>query len=38
MQRAETGLPDEYDRINETVDSSALEVIEEWMRQQNLMP
>jgi pimeloyl-ACP methyl ester carboxylesterase len=38
MQRAETGLPDEYDRISETVNSSALEVIKEWMRQQNLMP
>lgn len=38
MQRADTGLPDEYDRIVETVNSSALEVIKEWMRQQNLMP
>jgi hypothetical protein len=38
MQRAETGLPDEYDRIVDTVDSSAFDVIREWMRQQNLMP
>jgi pimeloyl-ACP methyl ester carboxylesterase len=38
MQRADTGLPDEYDRILDTVDSSAFDVIREWMRQQNLMP
>lgn len=37
MQRAETGLPDEYDLIEETIDPSALEVIGEWMKQQNLM-
>jgi pimeloyl-ACP methyl ester carboxylesterase len=37
MQRAETGLPDEYDLIEETIDPSALEVIREWMTQQNLM-
>ena len=38
MQRAETGLPDEYDRISETIDPSALDVIREWLQQRNLTP
>lgn len=38
MQRAKTGLPDEYDQIAETIDPSVLEVIQEWMKQLNLIP
>lgn len=38
MQRAKTGLPDEYDQIKETIDPSVLEVIKDWMRKQNLIP
>nr|MCU0708009.1 alpha/beta hydrolase [Pirellula sp.] len=38
MQRASTGLPDEYARIQETIDPSVLDVILEWMNQRNLIP
>lgn len=38
MQRAKTGLPDEYDKIQETIDPSVLEVIKDWMRKRNLIP
>jgi pimeloyl-ACP methyl ester carboxylesterase len=37
MQRAKTGLPDEYDQISDTIDKSVLEVIREWMQQRLLI-
>lgn len=38
MQPADTGLPDEYDRIDVTFDPSALRLIKEWLQHQNIIP
>jgi pimeloyl-ACP methyl ester carboxylesterase len=38
MQRAKTGLPEEYDEIAETIDPSVLVVIQEWLKQRDLIP
>lgn len=38
MQRAETGLPEEYDRIVDSIDDTVLFTIKEWLQQRNLIP
>jgi pimeloyl-ACP methyl ester carboxylesterase len=38
MQRSQTGMPDEYKKISETIDPSALEVILDWMKQNQFVP
>jgi pimeloyl-ACP methyl ester carboxylesterase len=38
MQRAKTGLPEEYDDIADTIDPSVLDVIQEWLKHRDLIP
>jgi hypothetical protein len=37
LQTAQTGLPDEYNNIDETIAPSALETIRQWLRRQDLI-
>ena len=38
LQRAQTGLPDEYDRIEQAIDPLALEFFGNWLRQAEILP
>jgi pimeloyl-ACP methyl ester carboxylesterase len=38
LQRAQTGLPDEYDRIEQAIDPLALEFFGNWLRQVEILP
>jgi pimeloyl-ACP methyl ester carboxylesterase len=38
LQRAQTGLPDEYDRIEQAIDPLALEFFGNWLRQAKILP
>ena len=38
LQRAQTGLPDEYDRIEQAIDTLALEFFGNWLRQAEILP
>jgi pimeloyl-ACP methyl ester carboxylesterase len=37
MQRAQSGMPDEYDVLSDTIAPSALETIRDWCKQQGLV-
>jgi pimeloyl-ACP methyl ester carboxylesterase len=38
LQKADTGLPDEYDRIDRAIEPLALEVFSNWLKQREILP
>lgn len=38
LQRANTGLPDEYDRIDQSIDPLALETFGNWLKDRKILP
>ena len=38
LQRADTGLPDEYDKIDQTIDPIALDTFGNWLKKREILP
>ncbi|MFM2011577.1 MAG: hypothetical protein RLZZ396_361, partial [Planctomycetota bacterium] len=38
LQRADTGLPDEYDQIDQTIDPIALDTFGNWLKKREILP
>jgi hypothetical protein len=38
LQKANTGLPDEYDQIDVAIEPMALELFGSWLKQREILP